>query len=116
MKKFIDKYGIDILSLVAAMLVINLWMNTVHTIDPQAAPYDIVGEFTRVVYAMCSFIVFDSLVKIYMGLKWPEQDSYLAGGKYNTDFNSLTKWQKVTISTLQWLAFFFALIILSAVL
>lgn len=116
MKKIIDKYAIDLLSIIAAMLVMNLWMMGIHKIDAQAAPYDIIGEFTRVIYAACSFIVFDSVVKIYMGLKWSEQDTYMANGQFNIDFKKLTPWQKVILSTFQWLAFFFALIILSAVI
>ncbi len=116
MKRLIDKFGIDVLSAIGALLVMNLWMMSVHHIDAQAAPYDIIGEFTRVIYAACSFIIFDSVVKIYMGLKWPNQDSYMANGQFNIDFKKLTPWQKVILSTFQWLAFFFALIILSAVI
>ena len=104
----------ELSSLVVALF---LWANSawlLHMIDPTAATYD-AGVFQVYLFAIIGLFILHGVVRILMKLIWPTSDNYL-DHEFANDFKTITKWQKLKLSTFIFFAFLYAVVLLARVI
>lgn len=99
------------------LVALFLWANSawfLHLIDPTAATYD-AGVFQVYLFAIIGLFILHGVVRILMKLIWPTSDDYL-DHEFAKDFKTITKWQKLKLSTFIFFAFLFAVVLLARVI
>ena len=94
-----------------------LWANSawfLRKIDPTAATYD-AGVFQVYLFAIIGLFLLHGIVRILMKLIWPTSDDYL-DHQFAQDFNTITSWQKLKLSTAIFFAFLFAAVLLARII
>ena len=94
-----------------------LWMHSavfLRWIDPTAGTYD-AGVFQVYLFAIIGIFILHGIVRILMKLIWPTSENYL-DNHFRNDFNTITPWQKLKLSTCIFFAFLFAVALLARAL
>jgi hypothetical protein len=94
--------------LVSFFAALVLWFASkplLKELDPTTAPFDL-GWMQTILMSTMRVLVFHGLTKYFLKLYWPAVDRYL-GQHFVYDFFRLTTWQKVLISSLLFLGFFY---------
>ena len=94
-----------------------LWIHSaafLRWIDPTAGTYD-AGIFQVYLFAVIGIFILHGIVRILMKLIWSTSENYL-DNEFATDFNTLTPWQKLKLSTAIFFGFLFAVVLLARTL
>ncbi|WP_378182048.1 hypothetical protein [Aquimarina sp. SS2-1] len=94
-----------------------LWIHSavfLRWIDPTAGTYD-AGVFQVYLFAIIGIFILHGIVRILMKLIWPTSENYL-DHHFRNDFNTITPWQKLKLSTFIFFAFLFAVALLARAL
>ncbi|WP_108802161.1 hypothetical protein [Aquimarina sp. Aq107] len=94
-----------------------LWIHSavfLRWIDPTAGTYD-AGVFQVYLFAIIGIFILHGIVRILMKLIWPTSEDYL-DHHFRNDFNTVTPWQKLKLSTFIFFAFLFAVALLARAL
>jgi hypothetical protein len=98
-------------------IALFLWANSawfLRKIDPTAATYD-AGVFQVYLFAIIGLFLLHGIVRILMKLIWLTSDDYL-DHQFAQDFNTITSWQKLKLSTAIFFAFLFAAVLLARII
>ncbi|MBQ4818882.1 hypothetical protein [Aquimarina sp. MMG016] len=108
LKPFCDYFKVwrELSSLAVGLI---LWIHSavfLRWIDPTSGTYD-AGVFQVYLFAIIGIFVLHGIVRILMKLIWPTSEHYL-DHHFRNDFNTITPWQKLKLSTFIFFAFLFA--------
>jgi hypothetical protein len=104
----------ELFSLAVGLL---LWMKSsvlLHWLDPTAGTYD-AGIFQIYLFAIIGLFVLHGVVRILMKLIWPTVDNYL-DHHFKADFQTLSPWQKLKLSSSIFFAFLLAVVLLARII
>ena len=104
----------ELFSLAVGLL---LWVKSgilLHWLDPTAGTYD-AGIFQVYLFAIIGLFVLHGVVRILMKLIWPTVDTYL-DHNFRQDFQTLSPWQKLTLSSAIFFAFLWSVVLLARVI
>ena len=104
----------ELFSLVVGLL---LWVKSgilLRYLDPTAGTYD-AGVFQVYLFAIIGLFVLHGIVRILMKLIWPSMDDYL-DHEFTQDFQTLSPWQKLKLSSSIFFAFLLAVVLLARVI
>ena len=104
----------ELFSLAVGLL---LWVKSgilLRYLDPTAGTYD-AGIFQVYLFAIIGLFVLHGIVRILMKLIWPSMDNYL-DHEFKQDFQTLSPWQKLKLSSSIFFAFLLAVVLLARVI